>query len=268
MTNTNNLVASAGGTLCAELITLPICSTKTVYQTQKCHTIVNFRNMHDPNSAVGYILSRQGIRGFYNASVPAVVAQVFSTSSKFALYQALQPTYAKSRFREMTWTVFFTKVATGCFSGILASICTHPCDTARAILQNQQSIVQHWRDTPLRPRILRFYRGYSTTLGKVLLASSLYFPIYDTTQELLAAKSKHQTLCNAASAAISATISGTIIQPVEYLKTRLISGVPLLDSEKPFPGQLFRGLSLNLGRVIPHFVLTMTLTELFLDKLK
>lgn len=51
----------------AEILTIPVCTTKTVYQSS------SFNSMKD---TVKHIYYKKGIKGFYNGTTPAFAAQV------------------------------------------------------------------------------------------------------------------------------------------------------------------------------------------------
>ena len=72
---------------------------------------------------------------------------------------------------------------------------------------------------------------------------------------------------NAISASfMSAIISTTIMHPIDYLKTRHIYGLPLYSGFNPF--NYYKGLALNLARIVPHFVITMTTIDTLTNAVK
>jgi hypothetical protein len=101
-----NLVISAIAASVAEIITLPICTTKTNYQNTNSNSII---------STLKDIHNKSGIRGFYRASIPAITGQAFATSSKYALYRyfgSIEGKYADK---------YYVKMANGLFAGIISS---------------------------------------------------------------------------------------------------------------------------------------------------
>lgn len=222
--NINNLIASSCATTCAEILTLPICTIKTNYQT-------NYQtNYHKGGiiKTVKNIYQIRGLKGFYSASIPAISAQVISTAGKYTLYR-------------VGTSNNFPKVLSGIGAGIIVSTITHPFDFLRISLQRDDPIV--WES---------IYRGYSKTLIKVTIGSSLYLPIYDIIKSYID---------NVFVASLtSAIISTTLIQPFDYIKTRNIAGLNWYQGSNPLI--YFRGCSLNLLRVVPHFITVMCLTEL------
>lgn len=208
----------------AEFLTLPICTCKTVYQNSN-HNSIKY--------TVNDIYSRLGIKGFYQASLPAISSQIFSTSSKYVLYRKLESSKVLSD----------NKFINGAISGVVSSLFTHPLDFIRVHWQmNADFQVKHFD---------ALYRGYSKTFSKVIVGSSLFFPLTDL------AKTKTDNIILAS--LLSGIVSTIVIQPIDYLKTRHIYGLSLY-SESPY-----KGLSLNLLRVVPHFMIVMTCID-FLDK--
>lgn len=223
--NTKNIISSLCGTTVAELVTLPVCTIKTNYQTVSDQKI---------NNVIKSIYYQRGLKGFYSASVPAISAQVISTTGKYTLYR-LGTSYDIPR------------IPAGILSGIAISIFTHPLDFVRVSLQRKESVIDHYQKSGIKI----FYRGYSKNITKVMVASSLYLPVYDFTKD---------HIDNSFVAALtSAIISTTLIQPFDYIKTRNIAGVGWYQGLNP--QVYFRGCSLNLLRIVPHFIIVMTLTE-------
>ena len=224
-THAQNIINSAIATATAEILTLPICTIKTNYQNTDGRTIY---------STCQTIYRRNGVSGFYNASFPAIASQIISTSSKYFFYKYLEG----ENYR------YSNKILNGMMSGIMSSLITHPIDTVK---------IHYQMDKPLLPEIRRhgirlFYRGYSKSFGKACLGSSLFFPIYDYIN--------NQIHTPVVASLLSAIISTTIIQPMDYLKTRHIYGLPLYQGFKF--GVYYKGLSLNLMRIVPHFMIVMT----------
>lgn len=230
-----NALYSSTATLVAEIVTLPICTIKTNYQNTTGTSMI---------ATIKSIYARQGLKSFFNASAPAIVSQMFSTMAKFTLYQYLQD----SKFLEIKQSKFLDSMKNGITSGILSTTVTHPLDVIKVAWQ---------MNTPLRPQLQQlgpsiFYRGYSKTLSKIAVSSALFFPIYDQCQRYI----NNSFLASI----ISAVISTTVMQPLDYMKTRHVAGLPCWHGHNI--SSYYRGLSLNLMRIVPHFTITMTLINL------
>ena len=60
---------------------------------------------------------------------------------------------------------------------------------------------------------------------------------------------------------LAALTSTIIIQPLDYLKTRHIYGQSLYEGGFKNLSSYYKGLSLNLMRIVPHFMITMLMIE-------
>lgn len=221
--NLKNIYSSALSAGIAELATLPICTLKTKYQNNNQNLNIRYLALQ--------MYKQEGIPSFYRGCLPAVVSQSLSTSSKFVLYRHINNSYIENKF------------LAGLVSGVCATLFTHPVDTFKIHWQmNDPFLYRATRD----PKLL--YRGYSKTLFKYSLGSMLYLPIYDTVMD----RTKNPAL----SSFVSAITSTIILQPVDYLKIRHIYGQDLYKQSN-----FSKGLSLNLLRVVPHFMITMVIIE-------
>jgi hypothetical protein len=220
-----DLINAAIATALAELLTLPICTVKTNYQNS-ASTI---------RSTVARLYA-QGWPSFFQASGPAISAQVISTSSKYFLYRRLEQNNPDH--------VWWLRTLNGSASGLISSLVTHPLDTIKV----------HWQMGKPMPELLlsNYYRGYSKTLGKIGVGSAIFFPVYD---HLLG-----QGLSTFQASLCTAVIGTTVVQPLDYAKTRQIYGLQHLDKNAVIKSY-FRGVSLNYARVVPHFVIVMSVIK-------
>jgi len=218
----------------AELATLPMCTLKTVFITQP--------SLRTTAQAATWIVTRWGYAGFFKASVPAVFAQVLSSTSKLLLYRDFQRAVA-----ERGWTSgrpAADNVACAVTSGLATAVVTHPLDAVRVHWQTGAAVV---------PSLRLAYRGFSKSASKVLVGSPLFMPIYDAARAWFAARDdlpvSAQRLCASATSAI---VSTTLMHPLEYLKTTHIHAGASTTHGLNL-SRYFRGLPLNLARVVPHF---------------
>lgn len=232
MAKYTDITNSAIATIVAEIITLPICTFKTNYQNNSTLSM---------QQCLKNIYMKNGISGFYKASVPAIMSQTYSTSSKYFLF----------RFFENKNYPYTNKMINGIISGILTSLITHPIDNIKIHLQMNDSFMCKLRENGFG----LFYRGYSKSFGKTVISSSMFFPLYETLNEYFEKP--------VVSSMLTAIISTTIMQPLDFLKTRHIYGLSLYNGLNL--QHYYRGLSLNLMRIVPHFVITMTTID-FLNK--
>jgi hypothetical protein len=221
----NHILSSIVGTITAEIATMPIYTLKTYYQNQNNWTIPK---------TMKHIYNKHGIKGFYASSVPAILSQVSSTTIKYTTYQTLVP-YTPNAF------------AAGALTGVIASMITHPIDVIKIHTQMQTPFIAELKT--YGPKL--FYRGYSKSFSKSIAGATLVFPLYDISK---------QHISNITVAAIfSALISTILIQPLDYMKTRHVYGQSF--SHGFHPTKYYKGLSVNLLRIIPHFIITMNVIE-------
>jgi hypothetical protein len=219
-------VSSATGTLCAELITLPICTVKTVYQNSQ-------PNINIKNVVVDIYKTRGGLTGFFQASTPAVISQVLSTAFKYHFY-----IQCKS-IRQTDSGDLLSNSVNGMMGGIMGSFLTHPIDVWK-------NYVQRGEKYPWTLRAL--YQGYSGSIAKNVVLYSCLFPLYD----YFSIRTGSQTV-----ASVATTLTCSImVQPVDYYKTVRMSG-------NTFHGyrNLYRGFFLMVSRSVPHFMITTFVSD-------
>jgi len=233
----NNLINSSIATIFAELITIPICTVKTQYQNSDSTSIINI---------IKKIYKENGIKIFFKSSGFSIFFQVVSTSSKFVIYRYLNTlnfNYVNSNFGN--------KIIDGAISGILSSILTHPIEFAKINTQMKQSVTDKIKNQGIKI----IYKGYSKTIIKATIGSSLFFPFYDFFNTTIN-NPFYASFC-------SATLSTLILHPIDYIKTRNIFGLKWFNGFNPFV--YYKGLSLSLARVVPHFMITMIVVD-YLEK--
>lgn len=224
----NKIISSSGGTLLAELVTLPICTVKTIYQNNPQHTI---------RDSIKSIYSTSGYKGFIQASNPAILAQVISTSSKYSIYELVK-SYRKTENNDFT-----NNTINGMISGILGSFLTHPLDVWKNYKQRNESLSNVL--IPSNNKIKILYRGYLGALGKNITLYSMLFPINDYYKTIF-----NNTLISASLTTLTVSF---FVQPFDYYKV-----VKMANNKANRP---FRGLTLMLARSLPHFAITMWATE-------
>lgn len=230
---TKNLIASCIGTLTAEMLTLPICTTKTIYQNNKKLSV---------KQAIDLIYQSNGIKGFFVASTPAIISQTLSTSTKFTIYQVIK------KKRQTYNADIFNNSLNGMISGLVGSFITHPFDAWKNFRQRNESYSLHLNNqTTFKNLVAKgFYPGFSGTIGKNISLYATLFPLNDFY------KSKFDSVY--ISAPLTTLTISLFVQPFDYYKVVKMAGT--------IPTHPFRGFWLMLGRNIPHFTITMGITEL------
>lgn len=232
----NKLLCTGIATLIAEVVTLPICTIKTVYQNNNLSTL----------NTIKFIKAQNGIRGFFSASKPAIISQIISTTSKFTIYE-----YIKNK-RNTPKNDILNNSINGAIGGVIGSLFTHPIDVWKNFNQRNESYVQFLQNKNLSV-LQKLYQGYSGSISKNIVLYSCLFPINDYYN------SHFQS--NLISAPLTTLTVSLIIQPFDYYKT--IKTAQGTNVNITTINNYFRGFHLMLMRSIPHFMLTMYLSNVF-----
>ena len=215
-----HLYASIIGTLTAEILTIPLCTIKTVYQVNNTLNI---------NQTINLIYKKSGYKGFFQASIPAIFSQIVSTSTKYTFYQSLK------NARKTESNDIINNSINGMFGAIFGSLFSHPIDVWKNYVQRNEKF-----------NLKKCYQGYSASIYKNVVLYSILFPIYDYYK---------LTFNSIYIASVLTTITvSSIIQPFDYYKTVKMAGSKINT-------HWYRGFNLMLLRSIPHFLITMTITE-------
>lgn len=226
---TNNFISSCAATVIAEFITLPICTIKTIYQSNlEYKSIVNVATD---------IYTKRGIKGFYNATAMALLSQMLSTSTKYTFYS-----YLKKNENNLLKNIF-----NGAIAGFFSAGIVHPVDVVKVHWQSGINFKEELKT--IGPKL--FYRGYTKSLSKNIILTSIIFPFRDYF--------KGHLRNGVIASMISSFIATIILHPIDLLKVRQIGGLSLYASDVRY---YYRGFHVNSMRTLPHFTLTM----FFIDK--
>ena len=253
----NNIFSSAIGTFVAEIVTLPICTLKTVYQNNPTFTILDtykhiyyYGQSHNKNYSY---------RGFFQASSPAIISQIVSTSSKYSAYEFIKNIRNTNIIEDNTNIVgekdnkiiLLNNSMNGIVGGLMGSIVTHPFDLWKNFVQRNESYIHHLEKHNKNIKSLitnGLYQGYTGSIAKNIVLYASLFPLLDYYQSL----TPHFWL-----ASLGTTLSvSLLIQPFDYYKVVKMANVEGKIIKNPF-----RGFSLLLARSIPHLFITMSLTK-------
>ena len=222
-----HLVSSIIGSGCAEVLTLPICTVKTIYQT-------NTLSGKTISQIISYIYLTNGFKGFFQASVPAITSQILSTSSKYYLYHQIKS------YRQTDPNDLLSNSFNGALGGVGGSLLSHPFDVWKNYMQRDQRLQ--------KLNLSTLYSGYSGSFVKNIVLYSILFPVYDFYKLHIG---------NTVLAAIGTTLTCSIVtQPVDYYKTVLMSGSKFTSWSNPY-----KGFGLMVSRSIPHFIISMSITD-------
>ncbi len=144
----NNIINSAIGTLVAEIVTLPICTLKTVYQNNPTFTILDtYKHIYYYGQSH---TKHPSYRGFFQASSPAIISHIVSTSSKYSAYEFIKNIRNKN------------------------------------IIENNTNIVVEKNNSKnIKSFIINgLYQGYSGSIAKNIVLYASLFPLLDYYQSL------------------------------------------------------------------------------------
>jgi len=236
----NDLFASAVGTSIAELVTLPICIIKTNYQTNLSHKSII--------ECTKSVYHQHGLRIFYTSSYSAIFSQVVSTSTKYTFYHNIK------HYRQTKDNDILNNMLNGTVGGIMGSLLAHPFDVMKILQQQKISYLNEYRKIGYK----LIYRGYTKSFAKTITLACLLFPTYDFYKSKI---DKYENIPNKSIvASIMTTLSINLFtQPIDYLKVRGVSNLEMYSHKNIF--HYYRGFHLNLMRTMPHFTITMYITE-------
>jgi hypothetical protein len=225
----NNMIASS----IAEIITLPLCTIKTNHQVE------NNRYLRE---TIQKIYFKHKFIGFYQASFPAVLSQVLSTTTKYSFYRYF------SQIRGTDKNDLLQNSINGILGGLTGAIICHPVDVFK---NYKQRGINYFEELKIK-KFKILYQGFSQTILKNIVLYSILYPTYDY---------YYSKTNNSIISSIGTTITaGFITQPIDYLKTRYIAGVYSFKVK-----DLYKGFNIMLMKNIPNFLITMTLIN-YLNK--
>ena len=199
--NTTNFTISSVASVLAEISTLPICTVKTIYQTNLNYTSLS--------NVIKNVYHTRGLWGFYNASGIAMLSQTVSTATKFTGYAYIQ------KYRNTSQNNLPSNMFNGALAGIISTMIVHPIDVIKVHKQNNVNFMQELK--LFGPKL--FYRGYTKSIFKNIILTSIIFPFYDFY--------KYHFHNVYVAALLSSIVTTIILHPIDYLKIRHISGQEL-----------------------------------------
>lgn len=225
MESVNRIVSAAVGVSCAEIVTLPICTVKTIYQVENVSV----------KDCVSKIKNNPLV--LFKASIPAVLSQIYTSVYKFTIFNYFQ------QFFEKTWQLLLL----GSCVSVSSLVVTHPLDYIRVSYQTNQKMV-----------LKECFKGISPNTMKQTIAGAAYLPVRQSI------KNNFPELKSWQAGVIAAFIGTSLVHPFDYFKTYLLGNAvgTKVNFSRPF-----RGLHLNLMRVIPHFVIMTEMSDYFYSKI-
>jgi hypothetical protein len=264
--STNALMSSGLATLAAETLTFPLCTLNTRYLAGSDRT----RTIPQVYRA----MRQEGVRSFYRGLSWAAASQALSTATKFALTDQLysqlrcagylKPPSPTDGFDVTTMRLLMLGL-TPCVAGALSTVITHPLDWFKIAWQRSTQSKPELRcniyqTVRRQPSII--YRGWSKSALKSGVGGTLWFGMYFTLREQFA----YSAVTASVMTGITAPILGGFLNTLKVQRT---AGIASNDASTSSISSItlkirtiYRGNSINFCRVFPHFVVTMTLTDL------
>ncbi len=239
----------------AELLTLPLNTLKINYAASVIKNI-NQKHIIYPiklNIMAINIYKSRGIYGFFNSSPMAITSQIFSATSKYTIYECLKKHFGT------TQNNLLLNILMGSFAGITGAFIVQPIDQVKILRQYDdgkptKSYRSIFKQFLIKPSSA--WRGYPASFSKNIVLYGLLYPFYDRAKNVF----NNNILI---SAIVTTLITSTITQPIEFIRTRIMTGYEWKLGWSP--KVYYTGYTLTAGRAIPHFAITMYFTE-FLKK--
>jgi len=239
----------------AEFLTLPIYSLKNVMETSRQPLRVSLSNM----------IRQGGVLSFYNGWYWGISRQTVNIAARYGFYKKTEQEVSKHLGHSLPlWVV---RLASGAASGLPTALLTHPldnfCITAqlRAENRNRLTIFERWAfEGWLFP-----FKGLSAAFFRNFMVGALVFPLNETYRGAEVGWGEQKMIIPPYLSPVLASLSATmIIQPVDFVKTRKSQNLPAFVGWNP--RSYYRGLSMNLLRVVPHFWLVSSVIGLLESK--
>lgn len=231
----DNIIASSVGAIAAELLTIPICTLRTNYQTK-----INYE--YSTLNYIKEIYKRNGIKSFYNATWASSCSQISSLTIKYTTYENIKR--MRNKNKEFPINNFVENCSISILSSWCASIFHHPFDVARIHTQRGDKIREHISKHGI---IKVFKAGYGGTLIRNTL-TSIIFPLYDMYKDLL----KKNNINNMILAPILTSATSTILlYPLDYIRNRQMSNLEWNHGWNLT--KYYRGITFGLCRNTLHF---------------
>jgi hypothetical protein len=233
-----NIMVSSVGAVTAELLTIPVCTIRTNYQTKIDNSL----------STWGYIkniYARGGIKSFYNASWASSCSQVGSLAIKYTAYENIK--YIRNKNKTEIKHEFLNNCVNSVASSWIASVFHHPFDVTKIHIQRGDKIMDQikidgWFKT--------LSAGYSKTLVRNTCVS-IIFPLHDMYKKLLTQYDFESTSKTILAPILTSATSTLTLYPLEYVRNRQMVG---LSWRHGYDFKCYyRGVSLALVRNITHF---------------
>lgn len=230
----------------AEILTHPIYTVKNTMETSRKKLF----------ASVELVLKSKGVGGFYSGVQFSTTRQIFSTGARFGFYRPVEAWV--SSMEAMNSRFYAAKFLSGAISGLVSNFVVHPFDVLCITAQRAGVPITAGLVGPtIRERLAKegiafVYSGFSVGFLRNFLVGALVFPLNDAAVHLFKVRGLDTAVYTKAVAPITASLIATsIIQPIDFVKTRWTQKQPLWFGWNP--RTYYRGWSMNMLRVVPHF---------------
>lgn len=256
-----HLGCTMGGAGLAEFLTLPLDTIKTHTQT---HLGIS------PKQSMKQIYTYNGMKGFYQSSIPAVARQMCSSGVRLGLYSYLD------EYLQIDQKHWSNKVMLGITCGLISNFTALPFDVIKTKVQGMQGshrTINTWqipKNIWESEGLIGFYRGFRQTAQRICIISAVQLPVYFEIKERLKETPLPLNVKTSISATVTTIAVTTVVYPIDVIKTLVqnhnhlnqgtVHVIKKIVNEHGIIS-LYRGWSVGLGRALPNFLLTTILFE-------
>jgi hypothetical protein len=217
-------MASAGGCVVAEVITLPVDVAKVRLQTQVklAGGALKYRNtLH----AIGTVARKEGARALWKGLNPALLRQVSYTGLTLVMYKPIRDIISG----EGESISFVQRILASGTSGGLAIMVTNPTDVIKTRMQTQTvgtpRMAPIVRDILAKEGVGGLFRGLAPNVARSVVGMACEVGCYDQFKSMIVDHGilPDGTLSHFAASSAAGMVSAVFSTPVDVVKTRLMN---------------------------------------------
>ncbi|XP_050526723.1 mitochondrial ornithine transporter 1-like isoform X1 [Daktulosphaira vitifoliae] len=222
-----DLMAGAAGGGVSVFVSHPLDTVKVKMQLYPA----SFKNM---GVCLKQIFNRQGIRGLYCGTIPALTSTCAETAVMFGTYGQCQKIVASKLDvgTDITKLNYLQNAAAGGMASVLTSLVLCPTELVKIRMQadygvNKKSAAKVIRETFKTDGFKGFLRGLSFTLARESIGNTVFFGTYEWCREFLKPKGQSKEGCSVFATMISGSVAGVAnwvaVYPFDVIKSKLQS---------------------------------------------
>jgi Mitochondrial carrier protein len=242
-----NVIFSCSSAGIAELITLPLDTIKVNIQTAPNKTKIY--------PIIDSIWTKYGVKGFYNSVFASIGRQTTMTGIRLGLYDYYKPQKGQ--------------IMVGAMCGLVGNLASMPFDVLKTKMQKNpkeyrttiQSITKIYNAKHLKG----FYVGLVPTVQRSMLISGVQLPLYTNLQKMIPIDNLF--IRTTMVSVITTMIVTSVVYPFDLCKSIMMTQK---DKQTVFQilkdlklRKIYNGVSVGVGRAIPHFLITTICYEKF-----